>query len=45
MPKCEKCSEELDTDCKGNLRCEYCDPPCPHCDDGGVYSPDEDEDV
>jgi hypothetical protein len=34
LPKC-KCGEELYQDCQGQSRCEQCDPPCPHCDDGG----------
>lgn len=32
---CEKCGEELDRDCQGELRCPNCDPPCPGCSDGG----------
>lgn len=31
---CEKCGEELDRDCFGELRCPQCDPPCPGCCDG-----------
>ncbi len=33
--KCSECGEELYQDCMGQDRCESCDPPCPHCYDGG----------
>ncbi len=32
---CDHCGGMLYHDCHGEVRCEECDPPCPHCDDGG----------
>ena len=43
MDECE-CGEPLDTDCMGNTRCPICDPPCPHCYDGGGPEEDFDDD-
>ncbi len=34
MEYCE-CGNEMNQDCHGNPRCDVCDGPCPHCDDGG----------
>jgi hypothetical protein len=32
--RCE-CGADMYSDCMGQQRCENCDPPCPHCNDGG----------
>lgn len=43
---CDQCGEAMYNDCMGDPRCEQCDPPCPHCYDGGMeaFSSDDEED-
>lgn len=41
---CEKCDDEMDTNCNGDPRCPTCDGPCPCCYDGpGPGEEDEDD--